>query len=149
MHPTFTRCSINLLLAASLAAAPGFAAASDDAVDLATVSAGPRPDGAAFGMPVPVDSLLATFAGAPASAAGVNHPAVAPGAVRSSTASSLSAASSVPAHVMVNAADRSGPPGLHATISLTLTATSMNDAAGRAVPLPATPGVVSVGYGVR
>ena len=39
--------------------------------------------------------------------------------------------------------------GIQASLSITLTSTSMRDAAGQATPLPVNSGIVSVGYGFR
>lgn len=144
MHPSLNRFGAELLLSAGLAIASGVAAASDDAVDLAAQRAGARSDGFAFGMPVPEDFLLATFAGTPSSGPGFKHPDGAPAVAQSGAASSRPSAFSAPARMTVSAPDGGGPSGLNATVSIILTSTSMSDAAARAVPRAAMSGVVSV-----
>lgn len=141
-------------LAASLAAASGGAAAFDrasafdGAVELGKVRPGTRSPGAAFGLPVDTDTLLATAPSAPSSAAGQNPAGSMPRATQSACASSL-APSIAPARVNVARMSGSGPAGLNATVSISLTATSMRDAAGHAVSLPASSGIVTVGYSAR
>lgn len=144
MHRLPSRLSVRLLIAASLAAS-GHAVAFEGAVDLASVSAGARPAGAAFGMPVSADALLASTA---SSGTGLHHAAIAPGAA-SPDAAALAPASVMPASVTVSPISGSGPSGLNAAVSITLVATSMRDAAGHAVATPVMPSVVTVSYSLR
>lgn len=132
MHRIRSRLSVRLLIAASLAAS-GHAVAFEGAVDLASVNAGARPAGAAFGMPVSADALLASTA---SSGTGLHHAAIAQGAAQPDAAAPLAPASIMPASVTVSPMTGSGPSGLNATVSITLVATSMRDAAGHAVATP-------------
>lgn len=141
-------CS-NLLLAASLAAASGAASAFDDSIDLGKVSAGPRPTSQGFDMPVSAEMLLATTSGALPPGLPIDYAGVPPIAARTESTSLTAASAGVPVRVTIAPMSGNAAPGLHATVSITLTSTSMTDAAGQAAALPAMSGVVSVGYNVK
>ena len=140
---------LTILLATSLSAASGVACAFDDPIDLGRVSAGPRPDHRGVDLPVGADTLLATTAGGLSPGLMVDHADMPPVAARSNTASLAAAVSGIPARVTIAPMSGNAATGLQATVSITLTATSMTNAAGQAAALPTMPGIVSVGYSFR
>ena len=142
-----TATTLALALAGGLVAVAGHAAA-ESALDLGKVNAGTPLSGGGFGSPVDGATLLATAASAPPAAPGFQPVAIAPGTPQPGAAASV-AALVAPVRVAVAQEGGSRPAGLHATVSLTLAATSMNDSAGHALPLPAPSGVVSVSYSIR
>lgn len=149
MHfPTCRVCS-NLLLVASLAAASGAAFAFDDSIDLGKVSAAPRPTSQGFDMPVSADMLLATTSGALSPGLPIVYAGVPPVATRAESTSLAAAAAGVPVRMTLAPMSGNAAPGLHATVSITLTSTTMSDAAGNASALPTVSGIVSVGYSVK
>lgn len=150
--PTCRFC-LTLSLAASLSAASGFAWAFNESIDLGKVSAGPRHAHQGFDLPVCADTLLATTAGVLSTGLKADHADMLPVATRAG-ATSLAAAvpgvpSGVPVRVTIAPMSGNAATGLHATVSITLTSTSMTDAAGQAGALPTMSGVVSVGYSIR
>lgn len=145
MRPGHCLVSVNLLLAACLTVAS--AGASGQASQ-------------AFGLPVGADTLLAVSAlmqaAAPAPASvlattpdtTILYAAVAPVTLWPNAPCAPVITAGIPVQVAI-APVPGATSGIQANLSITLTSTSMRDAAGQAAPLPIDSGIVSVGYRFR